>query len=364
MKVIICGGGIIGAATAYYLARRGVVATVVELAGVANAASGKAGGFLALDWCDGSPLEPLARRSFALHQRLAEEGIGDWGYRRVSTYAGAADARTIARARPRADGAAAWVSPQVAVDQRLGSPATTAQVDPAGLTRGLMNAAKAAGATVLKGTVRGIRRDGAGDVNGVDVDGGTVPADAVVLALGPWSLLAARWVDLPAVHGVKGHSLIFRTGDAAPAEALFLQARAASGEVLTPEVFPRADGTTYVCAISSEAPLPKDPAAVRADEGAFERLEAVCETLSPAFRRESIVARQACFRPVTVDGLPLVGAVPDAPGAFVATGHSVWGILNGPATGEAMADLLVDGDTEAVDLSPFDPARLPIHRGR
>ena len=51
-------------------------------------ASGKSGGFLALDWCDGTPLEPLARRSFALHARLAEEIGVDWGYRRLDTFGG------------------------------------------------------------------------------------------------------------------------------------------------------------------------------------------------------------------------------------------------------------------------------------
>ena len=68
MKVIICGGGVIGTSTAYFLSQRNVEAVVVERTGVANGASGKSGGFLALDWCDGSPLAPLARRSFTLHE--------------------------------------------------------------------------------------------------------------------------------------------------------------------------------------------------------------------------------------------------------------------------------------------------------
>jgi len=72
-----------------------------------------------------------------------------------------------------------------------------------------------------------------------------------------------------------------------------------------------------------------------------------------------IVARQACFRPIISDGLPLIGQVPGVAGAYVATGHSVWGILNAPATGEAMADLIVEGAARTVDLSPFDPGRLP-----
>src|SRR5207244_13026639 len=88
MRVLICGGGVIGASIAYFLARRGVEAIVVESTGVACAASGKSGGFLARDWCDGSPLAPLARRSFALHAELAQEIAEDWGYRRLEPYGG------------------------------------------------------------------------------------------------------------------------------------------------------------------------------------------------------------------------------------------------------------------------------------
>ena len=118
--------------------------------------------------------------------------------------------------------------------------------------------------------------------------------------------------------------------------ALFLEYRAANGEILTPELFPRADGITWVCAISTIGPLPVDPADVAADEGAHARLEALCRNISPALAAAPIKAWQACFRPVTEDGLPFIGAVPGVDGAYVATGHSVWGMLNAPATGEAM----------------------------
>src|ERR1700744_6784255 len=86
MRVVICGGGVIGACTAYFLSRRGVEVIVVERTGVANAASGKAGGFLALDWCAGTPLDALAQRSFELHATLASELAGDWAYQRMNAY--------------------------------------------------------------------------------------------------------------------------------------------------------------------------------------------------------------------------------------------------------------------------------------
>ena len=147
-NVVILGGGIIGASTAYYLSKRGVACTIVERSSIAAAASGeltrhatgstqkwrqhghgrlmlgdavpthlhigvhmpapqplhadgpmqshskggqlsagKAGGFLALEWQDGSGTGPLARRSFQLHSQLAEELGADTGYRRVRTLA-------------------------------------------------------------------------------------------------------------------------------------------------------------------------------------------------------------------------------------------------------------------------------------
>src|SRR5262249_61301207 len=87
-RIIICGGGAIGAAIAWFASRRGAQAIVIERHEVGGAASGKSGGFLALDWCAGTPLDPLARRSFALHGELAAELGNPWGYRRRATQCG------------------------------------------------------------------------------------------------------------------------------------------------------------------------------------------------------------------------------------------------------------------------------------
>jgi glycine/D-amino acid oxidase-like deaminating enzyme len=352
-RIVVCGGGAIGTAIAYFLSRRGAEVVVVERHEVAGSASGKSGGFLALDWCRGSPLDRLARRSFALHAELAEQLGNPWGYRRLETYSGWAIANRNGGGDSRP-----WLSDSVAITGQIGSPETTALVEPRAFTRGLMRAAEAHGATLKTGAVVDLlRADGA--VAGVALDdGGTVEGDAVVIAMGPWSILSTRWLPLPAVFGYKGHSLVFETGDAVPAEALFLEYQEAGGEVLTPEIFARADGTVWACAISSTGPLPVDPAQVAPDDGAHARLEALCRSLSPALAAAPIVARQACFRPITEDALPLIGAVPGVAGAYVATGHNVWGMLNAPATGEAMAELILDGAASRVDLRPFAPDRL------
>lgn len=360
MKILICGGGVIGACIAYFLARRGAEVVVLERTGVACAASGRSGGFLALDWCDGTPLEALARRSFALHAQLADELAGepddDWCYRRMTTFGGVSGDGTL---REDHVPALPWLSDRVAIGQRLGGPETTAQVHPGLFTQAIMRAAEAHGAGLRIGEVTGLLRSD-GRVRGVLLGEETVEGDAVVIAMGPWSRAAAAWLPLPAVYGLKGHSLVFETGGEVPAEALFLEHRQ-DGAASSPEIFPRSDGTTYICAISSEAPLPDDPAAVASDPGADDRLHAICAGLSPVLARSRVLARQACYRPVTRDGLPLMGAVSGAEGVYVATGHSVWGILNAPATGEAMAELILDGRT-TLGLAAFDPARLPPMR--
>jgi glycine/D-amino acid oxidase-like deaminating enzyme len=356
MRVLICGGGVIGASIAYFLSCRGVKATVIERTGVACAASGKSGGFLALGWCDGTPLEALARRSFALHASLPEKIGGDWGYRLLTTYAGTAGARGAAGRGRRLS----WLSEDVAIGRQLGSVETTAQVHPGQFTAALLAAAQAQGATLRIGGVTGIRRSkDQARVEGVEMDGARMEGDAVVIAMGPWSVLAARWLPLPPVFGLKGHSLVFETGTSVPAEALFLECWEAGHGWHSPEVIPRPDGTTWICAISSESPVPLDPGDVAPDPGAIERLHALCARIAPALARAKVVASQACHRPVTQDGLPLIGKVSGLAGAYVATGHSVWGILNAPATGEAMAELIVDGAARTVDLAPFDPGRLP-----
>ena len=353
MRVLIVGAGVIGTSIAYHLAARGAEVVVLERKAVACAASGKSGGFLALDWCDGTPLMALARRSFALHAELAASLEDDWGYRRMTTYAGA-----VGRSPARTPGTApGWISPDVAIAGKIGTPATTAQVNPAAFTIGMMRAAEARGAKLLLGETKGLLRRG-GDVVGVLFNEGALEGDAVVIAMGPWSILAATWLPLPPVFGLKGHSLVFQTDAAIPPDALFLEYAERGGAVHSPEVFPRADGTTYVCGISSESSVPTDPGRVAPDDGAIDRLKALCDRVSPILARAPVLASQACFRPVTADGLPLIGAVPGAQGAYVATGHSVWGILNAPATGEAMAELIMDGAARSIDLSPFNPARL------
>ena len=60
-------------------------------------------------------------------------------------------------------------------------------------------------------------------------------------------------------------------------------------------------------------------------------------------------------RPVSTDGLPLVGET-RTPGIFMAGGHGMWGLTLGPLTGALLAERIVTGVTPP-ELAPLDPCR-------
>jgi glycine/D-amino acid oxidase-like deaminating enzyme len=139
MRVVICGGGVVGACVAFFLSRRGIDVVVVEGTELASAASGKAGGFLALDWCAGTALDALARRSFQLHATLPHELAGDWGYQRMTAYSGFVVPDDGRRQAPfKLD----WLSDDAVITHRLGTLDTTAIVHPRKFTSAIMSAAQ------------------------------------------------------------------------------------------------------------------------------------------------------------------------------------------------------------------------------
>ena len=352
--VIVCGAGVVGASVAYFLARRGVGVTVLERTSVGCGASGKSGGFLALDWCDDSPLGPLARASFALHAKLAGELGTDYGYRRMDTFMMAAREHGGVPGGHRL-APPAWIDGAGVMRAELGSTETTAQVHPAQFTTALIEGARGHGAVLRIGVVEDlVQRDGI--ARGVRIDGETLDADAVVLAMGPWTGRLATRCRLPRIHGLKGYSVTVEAPDV-PAHALFLDYRTADGRQLEPEIFPRPDGTVYVCGMRDHQPLPESAEGVEVSEAACDVLAGALFRVSTALRGARITRRQACYRPVTDDGLPLIGRVPGVRGAYAATGHGPWGMLNAPATGLALAELITDGAPKLLDLRPFDPAR-------
>ncbi|KAF5778858.1 putative D-amino-acid oxidase [Helianthus annuus] len=362
-RVLVCGGGVIGVCTAYFLSKKGAAVTLVEQSSIACAASGKAGGFLALDWCDGGPVSSLARASFNLHRSLAQEldGTESYGYRALNTLSlSVTESEKVKRGRK--SSVPEWIDGPVKSPRTIGMTETTAQVHPHLFTRKLMEKAVAEfGVEVVTGKVKSVET-GVGKVTVLVEGGGVFDGDAVVLALGPWMSKFELLSSLIRVHGLKAHSLVLepKDVDAISADALFLSYLPAhGGQPMDPEIYPRPTGEVYICGMSSQEEVPDDPEQIEPNPDSIRVLKRVAGTVSSHLGEESRVkAEQACFLPCTDDNIPVIGEVPGMKGCYVATGHSCWGILNGPATGAAMAELVMDGCSTIVDLTRFSPARF------
>ncbi|CAL9097067.1 unnamed protein product [Musa acuminata var. zebrina] len=376
-RVVVCGGGVIGACTAYFLATKGTArVTVVEKSAVACAASGKAGGFLALDWCDGSPLGGLARASFHLHRSLAAalDGPTNYGYRPLDTLSLSLlpDASSAAAA-PASPSLPPWVDgPAARPPRTIGTTDTTAQVHPQLFTRTLLSAAAAEhGVEVVIGELDRVEVED-GRAVGVALKGGGGPfiqADAVVLALGPWSNRSPIVSSLFNVSSLKAHSIVLRPKSPAAItpHALFLTYQPAPGaKTLDPEVYPRPTGEVYICGMSKEYEVPDDPEEIVGERESIAMLHKIAGTVSCHLKEGEVdvVAEQACCLPCTDDGLPVIGEIPEVKGCYIATGHSCWGILNGPVTGASLAELILEGQSTTADLKPFSPSRFLRRRTR
>jgi glycine oxidase len=90
----------------------------------------------------------------------------------------------------------------------------------------------------------------------------------------------------------------------------------------------------------------------RVTAAGIEGLLAAARRLVPALGSRPLLNAWAGFRPWTPDELPYLGAVPDSPGLYIASGHFRKGILLAPVTGHLMAELLQDQEP-SLSLSPF-----------
>ena len=110
-------------------------------------------------------------------------------------------------------------------------------------------------------------------------------------------------------------------------------------------------------------PLPDTADKVKFDETYCDDLLAYVATVSPALAAAPVKTKQACYLPRHMrfgeERAPLVGPTL-VPGLYVASGHTCWGIQNGPATGFLMAEILLDGEARSADISKLDPRRCKV----
>jgi glycine oxidase len=363
--VAIIGGGIMGSAVALRLAQRGIGVTVIERGIPGAEASSAAAGILGpqMEAEGPGPLLDLGLKSRALYPALAAElrdltGI-DVGYDRSGVLAVALDeagerelgarrtwqlARGL-RVESLSGEAARTREPALgpAVRAALAFP-DDAQVVARELARAFSQAAAGAGARFLTGRyVRRVLIEN-GTAVGVELDGETLPAGAVVVAAGSWSgLVEGAGVPASVVRPARGQLVSIETRP-----PLFRQVIAAPGGYLVP----RRDGTVLAGSTVEMVGFQK-----QVTVAGLATILTLAHTLIPALGTAPVTGSWSNFRPFTEDHLPVLGLTA-INGLVLATGHFRNGILLAPITAYAIAALVATGRA-TTDLAPFSIARFP-----
>ena len=377
---IVVGAGIVGASSAYFLARAGLNVAIVERAHVAAGASGFAFGMVSQPFVPGPnapAVERLLARSVELHHGLPTEleshGGGTYhsvkkaGVRLAMNEAEAHELKRIGVSGFRSDaandpdrvdlrwleyGALSHIEARISEDIPGGLYiGGQLEIAPDGVTKALVAAAEQCGTcTVLTGEVSAIEIEN-GVVQGVKLNGESLSARHVVLAAGPWcgGLLArspgAAWVKLP-IEPLKGQIVRF---DISPGIPMPVSLWWGSDYAAT-----KPDGLLYAGTTEERVGFDAEPTA----EACSQITDSISRVL-PFLASAPVAHQTACLRPVTPDGLPVIGTFVGVDGLVVATGGGRSGIELGPGMGELAALHTLDpGEVGRRDMGMLGPGRF------
>ncbi len=373
-EAIVVGGGIVGASATYHLARDGVETLLVDRADEGRATDAGAGIL-----SPGTSRHSDAWFHFAvdavdyyseLLDSLTSDQDGPIGYAKTGSLAVAVDDdevdafdETIERIEGRqteygtpVPGSIEQLTPDEARErfpplgdvQRAFYYEDAARVDGRTFTGALTRAAENRGATILAGDVERLRIDhDSGNVTGVVADGERYDADSVVVAGGAWSASFGEQlgVEIPVEpqRGQIAHLDCDADTEGWPIVSPFRSHYMVSWD----------DGRVAVGATRETGSGFGPHTTVSGISEVFDEALRVAPGLADASLREVRVG----LRPVTPDGLPVLGNVPNVAGVYLATGHGPTGLQLGPYSGRLVARLASGGSSE-VDLDPYRVTRF------
>jgi glycine oxidase len=347
LPAIILGAGVIGAAIAEALASRGADVTVLDMRSPGRGASQASAGILApfTEAVRDGPLLDLGRRSLDLYDAFVagvrERSGRPIEYARTGTLEVAlneSERGHLQDVKAWLDGsgvAAAWLEP---AELRRFEPTVAGSatgglfierhgfVGVTSLVAALVQSAKLSGAVFEDAVEAASIESGPGGVTVRTADGRQYSAGAVVVATGSWTgRLRIRGAKPPAVRPVRGQLLHLRVpAGRRPARVVW-----GSGCYAVPW----SDGSVLVGATVEDAGFDESSTA----GGVAGLLQAGADLL-PSLAGASVEAIRVGLRPQAAGGLPVVGALPDAPGVIMATGHYRNGVLLAPLTASQAAD--------------------------
>ncbi|WP_037236647.1 NAD(P)/FAD-dependent oxidoreductase [Rhodococcus wratislaviensis] len=175
--------------------------------------------------------------------------------------------------------------------------------------------------------------------------GERIEADQFLLAAGAWTRPLGRKLGLRVpIQGAKGYSFGLRT-EQPPLHPLYLGDSKVG-------VSSFSDGRVRVVGAMELSGLNTD-----IEEQRVTSLLEKVRKFIPGAGMEDVYDVWTGIRPLSHDGLPIVGASNEYDNVFLSTGHAMLGITLAPATGEALAELMTTGSGPEL-LRPFSPARF------
>ncbi len=363
--VVIVGGGIIGASIAYHLTKKGVRdVLVLERDRLGSGSTGKNAGGIRLQFSSEINVR-LSQRSLPHIERFAEEIGTDPHFHQVGYLFLITEDRDVAAferslavwsrlgvpaRRVTAGEAQALFKHARTDDVRFGTfCAKDGYADPSSMLNGYVARAREAGVTFAEDAVVTAISCANGRTAGVRTKADEIGARSVVNAAGPWAAQVAKLagVDLP-IQPLRRH--IFVT-EAVPGldEDFPLTIEFASGLYAHRE----SGGVLLGMADPNEKPGFDD--SVNPDF-----MPAVVEralTRFPILERTFIKTGWAGLYEDMPDKHPILGKVDGIEGFINAAGFSGHGIMHAPATGELIAELIVDGKT-SLDIKALSASRF------
>jgi D-amino-acid dehydrogenase len=363
MKVIVIGAGVLGASTAWHLARDGAQVTIVDQSHDGRATAAGAG--IISPWASHSAVDPdwyrLADRGAGYYPQLVRDIAADpetLSYRKVGALWVSSDRTELDAIMVRAQAHAAetpaagsvqLIAPEQArahfppLRADLSAVLITggARVDGRLLAAALLHAAQRHGAALQRGAAALVVAGGR--VRGVRLADATLEADVVVAAAGAWApvLLAPLGVALP-VEPQRGQITHLRLPGIDTSRWAVVNPPGSHYLVSF-------DDSRVVVGATRETGSGFDYRVTAA--GQAEVLNAAL-AVAPGLAAATLIETRIGFRPLARDNRPILGLAPGVAGLVIGNGLGATGLTIGPYAGSLLAALAL-GRTPEVDLRPY-----------
>jgi sarcosine oxidase subunit beta len=369
--IAIIGGGIVGAATAYYLARRGPRDIVIlEKDLLAQASTGLSAGGIRQQFSHAANIR-LSQEAVRVFERFEEEFGVDIEFRQVG-YLFLAQSEAVwsefldnvevqlkhavpVEALEADEIQYRWPYLEVA-DVRGGTFChEDGYADPYMVAMGFANAARRLGVQIEEQTrVTGIQT-ARGRVTGVETTRGPISAPTVVNAAGPWAGEVGRMIglELP-VKPYRRQVFVTKTCPRIPKPIPMILD-------IEPAFYFRGEGPGVLMGMSD----PEEPSSfhTHTDYNFMERVIDAAVHRAPLLETAEILRGWGGLYAITPDDNAIIGPTPGIEGFYCAIGFSGHGFQQAPTVGRILGELIVDGAT-SFDLSPFAHDRFDKIAGK